>query len=180
MMHLHNTANYAAESCAAFLMGIKRQTLNNISDKKVIFNISDIIFETLRIIEFIAIKTKTVFVTDIDDTIKIEGEPRWISQIISNLVINGIDACKPKGGTIIIRLKKNDGKMIKLEVEDDGCGIPEEIISKIFDPFFTTKPFGQGSGLGLSLVHDIVNEFTGKIEVESKSGRTSFKIFIPY
>ncbi|NLD47734.1 MAG: hypothetical protein GX660_11120, partial [Clostridiaceae bacterium] len=67
----------------------------------------------------------------------------------------------------------------KLTVQDTGCGIPEEILPRIFDPMFTTKSFGEATGLGLSIVHDIINEFKGKIDVKSQKGLTSFVVYLP-
>ena len=70
---------------------------------------------------------------------------------------------------------------IEIKVEDNGKGIPQNIIDKIFQPFFTTKPTGQGTGLGLSLAYDIiVKEYYGTIKVESKEGEgTKFIISLP-
>ena len=70
--------------------------------------------------------------------------------------------------------------MIRVEIGDDGPGIPEDIIDRIFTPFFTTKPFGEGTGLGLDLAWRIVVEkHHGNLRVESKPGDTRFIVLLP-
>mgnify|MGYP002719154993 FL=1 len=75
-----------------------------------------------------------------------------LNQVVMNLVINAAQAMGPERGTITIS-NGVEGENIWLEVADDGCGIAPETVQKIFDPFFTTKPVGEGTGLGLSLIH---------------------------
>jgi signal transduction histidine kinase len=83
---------------------------------------------------------------------------------------------KPK---VSIQTKKI-GNIVELTVEDNGNGIPQNIVDKIFQPFFTTKPTGQGTGLGLSLSYDIIQSHSGEIKVESKEGEgTGFIIYLP-
>ncbi|MBI3307680.1 MAG: PAS domain S-box protein [Candidatus Omnitrophica bacterium] len=105
-----------------------------------------------------------------------------IQQVIINLSNNAMDAM-PKGGKLIIRLKKTkmeqqDG--VEIQVADTGQGIPPEIRSKIFNPFFTTKDIGKGTGLGLSLVYEIVEKHQGVIRFDSEVGKgTVFQLFLP-
>ena len=66
-----------------------------------------------------------------------------------------------------------------MRIVDDGPGIPPQILSRIFDPFFTTKPMGQGTGLGLDIVRRLVLHNDGNIEVDSKPGRTEFRVALP-
>ena len=73
------------------------------------------------------------------------------------------------------------GDKVEIRIRDNGTGIPEEVKAKIFNPFFTTKPSGEGTGLGLSMSHDIVvKQHGGSIDVETELGRfTEFKIILP-
>ncbi len=83
-------------------------------------------------------------------------------------------------GSLSIRTYRN-GDFAVVEVTDSGPGIPPEIRGKIFDPFFTTKDVGEGTGLGLDVVRRIVTQRCGgKIEVESKPGRSTFSVWVPY
>jgi signal transduction histidine kinase len=73
-----------------------------------------------------------------------------------------------------------DAREVEVELEDEGSGIPEEILPRIFDPFFTTKPPGQGTGLGLAIAQGIVTDHGGRIEVTSRPGKGSlFRVVLP-
>ena len=101
-----------------------------------------------------------------------------ISQVILNLLMNAIQAM-PKGGTLTATIRYNQPH-VNLAIADSGCGIPQDNIPKLFAPFFTTKEIGEGTGLGLTVVHGIVQEHEGTIAVESepKKGAT-FTISLP-
>lgn len=122
------------------------------------------------------------------------GDPTQIHQVLMNLCINASQAMKADKGTIVIELEQVDldrnfasynpplaaGKHLRLAVSDTGCGIPSAIISKIFDPYFTTKDVGEGTGLGLSVVHGIVSNFNGAITVSTEPGKgTTFSVYFP-
>ncbi|MGM3306627.1 ATP-binding protein [Anabaena sp. WFMT] len=101
-----------------------------------------------------------------------------LNQVWTNLIDNAIDALEGKG-KICIRTFQNDNYLI-VEIADNGSGIPPEIQARIFEPFFTTKGVGQGSGLGLDIVHNlIVDRHHGKIQLHSQAGETRFQIFLP-
>ena len=95
-----------------------------------------------------------------------------------NILRNAVQAMDGKGK--IFLTSKRVGENIVVNIKDSGPGIPSEFISKVFDPFFTTKEQGKGSGLGLNIVHGLVEKYNGRIEVESKMGEgTTFTIKFP-
>lgn len=97
-----------------------------------------------------------------------------IHQIIINLCNNARDAMQQKGGVLDVRLQqKPDSGIIELVVRDSGQGMKQELQERIFDPFFTTKEIGEGTGLGLSVIHGIVELMEGEISVESEPGKGS-------
>ncbi|HEX7598170.1 MAG TPA: ATP-binding protein, partial [Polyangia bacterium] len=118
-------------------------------------------------------------VKDIDPEARIRGFPGQVDQILMNLLTNAAQAMGNHGGTIRVSAKPNDSRVL-LTVSDDGPGIPADVLPRIFDPFFTTKDVGEGSGLGLSIVHGIVERHGGQIDVESKAGEgTTFTVSFP-
>jgi len=105
-------------------------------------------------------------------------DPDQMSQVLLNLVLNACHAM-PDGGTLVFRLHSVD-QGVELSVQDTGCGMSEEDIKKIFDPFFTTKPVGEGTGLGLTVVHGIIQEHEGTIRVNSHPGEgATFMVTLP-
>ncbi len=101
-----------------------------------------------------------------------------LNQVFLNLLMNACDALDGKG-TIRIRTH-SEGDGVQLEFEDDGPGMPAEVLSRIFEPFFTTKPVGKGTGLGLSLSHGIVARHGGEMQVTSRPGEGArFSIRLP-
>ena len=141
----------------------------------------------------------------VPSTIKIKAElcecckevmanPTQLHQIMMNLCTNAYHAMKDTGGdlkiivdsyefekdTVIRYVKVKKGEYVRIVVEDSGVGINDETMKKIFDPYFTTKPQGEGTGLGLSVVHGIVTSHEGLIDVESEEGKgTRFTIYLP-
>ena len=143
------------------------------------FPVAPVIQDTLTIIQFALKRRKCRLITELSEGITLLGNPHWLSEIITNLVINVIEACKPESGDISIVMKRIEENRLMLQVKDTGNGIKDDNLKWIFDPLFTTKPFGEGTGLGLSIVHNLVDELHGSIEVESKPGETFFTILLP-
>lgn len=104
--------------------------------------------------------------------------PRQLSQVFMNLIINASHAIESHG-QITLKTWTSDS-CIFISIADNGCGIPEENLNKIFEPFFTTKEVGKGTGLGMSVVYEIVKKHQGEIHVESEVGTgTTFTIQLP-
>jgi two-component system NtrC family sensor kinase len=107
-------------------------------------------------------------------------DPAQIEQVIVSLAMNAIDAM-PNGGDLTIRTRRlADAPEVQIEVEDNGSGIPVELLPNLFEPFFTTKERGHGLGLGLAISRNIVERHQGKIQVDSAPGRGSlFSVTLP-
>ena len=112
---------------------------------------------------------------------KVYANMTELEQVTLNFVINAqqaIESAHREHGRILIRLI-DDGKKVRLEVQDNGPGIAPDDEPKLFQPFFTTKPVGQGTGLGLEIVQKLVVHNGGEVAVDSKPGRTEFRITVP-
>jgi PAS domain S-box-containing protein len=134
------------------------------------------------------------FTTALDPAVgRVKIDPGYLAQVLVNLAVNSRDAM-PGGGTLTIATRAmvldeayaathpnvQPGRYVALVVHDSGTGIPPEVQSRIFDPFFTTKGAGRGTGLGLAVVHGIVQQSGGHIDVESEPSRgTTFTICVP-
>jgi signal transduction histidine kinase len=93
--------------------------------------------------------------------------------------MQAIEATHREDGQITIETRCA-GSDVVIELADNGCGIPPEVLPQIFDPFFTTKSVGDGTGLGLSITHGIVQDHAGRMEVESTPGQgTCFRVILP-
>ncbi len=102
-----------------------------------------------------------------------------MNQVWTNVIDNAIDAMEGRtNNTLEIKTEKS-GQFINVSIIDNGPGIPKEIQDKIFDPFFTTKSIGKGTGLGLEVVRQIINQHNGKVYVNSEVGKTEFVICFP-
>lgn len=111
-------------------------------------------------------------------------DPVQIHQVLINLCTNSAEAMEGKHGSLTVSLSQDesesDEKFIKLSVADTGCGIEADKLERIFEPYFTTKEKSRGTGMGLAMVHGIINRQGGRIEVDSKVGEgTTFDLYLP-
>jgi signal transduction histidine kinase/ActR/RegA family two-component response regulator len=126
---------------------------------------------------------------DTDEDV-VHADPTQLHQVFMNLGTNASHAMGSQGGVLEVRIElskiKNPylelvpGEYVLITVRDSGCGMSPEVISRIFDPFFSTKPVNEGTGLGLAVVHGIVLDHGGAIDVDSRvGGGTCFRIWLP-
>jgi DNA-binding LacI/PurR family transcriptional regulator/signal transduction histidine kinase len=170
-------ADSAAHRVAGFVRGIKAETRDLSSKEFCHFDPVPVIEETLLLLSHAARAANcTVTLKPERPTLDLFGSPSRLAQVVTNLVTNAIDASAEKGGGPIELVLQSWDRGLELRVTDQGAGIAPENLGKIFYPMYTSKPFGVGTGLGLTIVHDIVTgDFNGTIEVESQLGQgTSF------
>ncbi|ADO74975.1 ATP-binding protein [Stigmatella aurantiaca] len=143
-------------------------------------DLNALVRSTLVLVEARARTQEVKILQDFAATLPIlQGNKTQLQQVLVNLGTNALDVMKG-GGTLTVRTYLQGTESVCLEVTDTGSGIPEEVRSRIFDPFFTTKPVGEGTGLGLSLVYEIVQQHRGQIEVESQIGvGTTMRVKLP-
>ncbi len=124
------------------------------------------------------LKYKVELVRDYDDDARILCFGGRLGQVFLNVLMNGVQAIA-NHGTITLRTRKV-ADHLHVEIQDTGAGIPPEILNRIYDPFFTTKDVGEGTGLGLNVVHNIIENHGGHIQVESVLGKgTLFRFVLP-
>jgi len=140
-------------------------------------NLGDDIQTTLTILHN-RLKQGITVVKEFEEVPEINCYADQLNQVWTNLINNAIEAMKGKG-KIVIRLNKQDAQHVKIEIEDNGPGIPASVQEKIFDPYFTTKPKGEGTGIGLSISKEIIEKHHGTIKFNSSPGKTNFIVILP-
>ena len=175
-------ATSAAERAADFVRSIKNQTRDIGKKEHVRFDAVANVREALLLLGHSLRKANCQVTVEANPTdIELVGPPGRLGQVVTNLVTNAIDAMAPGGGgTIGINLKRCADNVV-IQVSDTGHGVPEAIRSRIWDPLFTTKPFGHGTGLGLTIVRDIITgDFGGNVAFEPRhDGGAVFSVVLP-
>ncbi|WP_299977326.1 ATP-binding protein [Desulfobacula sp.] len=142
-------------------------------------NLKALLYETLGLLKKELKDKNTTINWKIDKKKNVVwSDPYQIRQVLMNLLSNAVHALQKNGSITLSICEVNED--IILEIKDNGIGIPKENLSKIFDPFFTTKSFHEGTGLGLFVVHKILSNLNGKIDVASTVGKgTCFQVRLP-
>ncbi len=147
------------------------------NDKQMLVDINKGIESTLNVVNN-ELKYKADVIREFGEIPMVEGFPQKLNQVFMNILVNAAQAIAEKG-EIRIQTKK-EGNNVLVAISDTGSGIREEDISKIFDPFFTTKEIGKGTGLGMNIAYNIIEEHKGKISVQSEVGKgTTFFVRLP-
>ncbi len=161
--------------------------------KMEVVEVKGLIFEVVSLLKSMLPSSVRIDIKDCDEDLYIVVDPVQLHQVIMNLCINARDAMEGKGEIVISVGKERvedvecsscykhiEGELACIAITDSGIGISEQVLNKIFDPFFTTKDVGQGTGMGLSVVHGIVHHFDGHVCVASKAQNgTTFRIYFP-
>ncbi len=162
--------------------------------KRTPVRIQAVVKETLRLLRSTFPSTIQLRTAIRDDCGPVFADATQVQQVVMNLGTNAYHAMREQGGTLSVALEMFDihsplegqakglveGKYVVLDVSDTGPGIDESHLDRIFDPFFTTKAPGEGTGMGLAVVHGIVKRYGGQVAVETKPGEgTRFRVFFP-
>lgn len=175
-----NTQGKRCKEITHKLLSFARKTDATVNDVQV----NDAIREIVSLTSQMAKYNKVIIDTKLNKAVPyLRISPAELQQVILNLINNAIDAMEKNGGLIIIetRVSRIEKNHLVISIEDDGPGIPKDILERIFDPFFTTKAVGKGTGLGLSICYGIIQKLGGKIDVQSQVDiGTKFRIWIPF
>ena len=162
--------------------------------KKEVINLASLIDEVMKMIRGGASAAVHIDRIIESDRLSICGNSGQLHQLLVNLCTNAVDAMRETGGSLSVTLNsetRNEatrlgvfelgpGRYAVLSIADNGPGMAEEILDRIFEPFYTTKPRGQGIGMGLAVVHGVVKNHCGAIDVDTALGRgTVFRVYLP-
>jgi signal transduction histidine kinase len=166
----------AVERASKIVFALKKFAHHDPQGKKIATDLVDSI-ETVLTLYYNQIKQGIEVVRDFQETPEIPCYRDELNQVWTNLIHNALQAMEYRGKMEISIMRENDHAVVS--ITDSGKGIPPEIMDRIFEPFFTTKGAGEGSGLGLDISRKIIEKHEGSIQVESRPGRTTFRVYLP-
>jgi len=184
------TASLRARDVVKQILAFSRRSPQKMKPIKI----GPIIKESLKLLRSSIPKTIEIHQDISSNSDTVRADPTQINQILINLCTNAAHAMRGKGGVLEVGMENVEldedtatrfhdllpGEYVKLTVSDTGHGMEPKVLKRIFDPYFTTKKVGEGSGMGLSVVHGIVKTHGGHISVDSQSGiGTTIQIFFP-
>jgi PAS domain S-box-containing protein len=146
----------------------------------IVINLNDAVKDTRKMLRRM-VGEDVVITTSLDPELAaMKIDPGYLVQVLMNLAVNARDAM-PRGGTFALTTRNVPATHeVMLEVSDTGTGMSAQVRARVFEPFFTTKDLGRGTGLGLSVVHGIIEQAGGRIELDSVLGSgTTFRFFFP-
>ncbi len=189
-LELVEKACQRAKDLVRQILSFSRQT----KQERISLKINPIVKDALKLLRPSIPSTIEIRKNISTELYTILADPTQVHQVLTNLCTNAAHAMREKGGVLEVTLVNtevgkdeadqhpdlNPGKYVKLTVSDTGHGMDPRVLEQIFDPFFTTKKVGEGTGMGLSVVHGIVKSHAGAITVHSEPGKgATFNVFLP-
>ncbi|MEN6474594.1 MAG: PAS domain S-box protein [Syntrophaceae bacterium] len=183
-------ASERAKDLVSQILSFSRQRAQEFKPIKI----APIVQEAVKLLRASLPATIAISVTVDEADMVVEADPSQIHQVLMNLCANAAHAMRDRGGLLDITLTPvvlgvgsapvhpdlNPGEYLLMSVKDNGHGMPPEIMERIFEPYFTTKREGEGTGLGLAVIHGIVKRHGGGITVTSEEGRgAEFRVYLP-
>ncbi len=172
--------HHASERISDLVCSVKVFTHMDRGPDKQRTDIHTGILNTLTMLGYKIKKGNVTLVEEYDEALpQIMALVGELNQVWTNIIDNALDAMEPSKKGILKISTRRDGDDVRVLIADDGPGIPTEILSRIFDPFFTTKEIGKGTGMGLEVVHSIIEQQNGSVKVTSRPGFTEFNVCFP-
>ncbi|WP_194774556.1 ATP-binding protein [Pararhodonellum marinum] len=175
-----NEIGDAAERIAKLVQSVKNYTHMDNAPERQLADIHNGIRNTLTMLGYKLRKEKVNVQLDLDPNLpEIPIYVSELNQLWTNILDNAIDAIKQVDHPALTIRTHSNKEFVSISISDNGIGIPKDILDRIWEPFFTTKAMGEGTGLGLDLVHQIMVKHQGSVKVNSQPGLTEFEFCFP-
>ncbi|MBK7426292.1 MAG: GHKL domain-containing protein [Saprospiraceae bacterium] len=170
----------ASDRISSLIGSVKSYTHMDQASERHMADVHQGIRNTLTMLNHKIKKSNITVEYNLDDSIgDIPIVVSAMNQVWTNVIDNAIDAMENTPNPVLQISTIKDGNFAKIQIIDNGPGIPDDVLSRIWDPFFTTKEMGKGTGMGLEVVQQIVSQHYGKVTVHSQPGRTLFEFCFP-